>query len=39
VLLRDNDYVLMKRQQAEAAGATLVEQAGRPSHFVAQPNS
>jgi len=39
VLLRDNDYVLMKRQQAEALGATLVEQAGRPSHFVAQPNS
>jgi pyoverdine/dityrosine biosynthesis protein Dit1/AcrR family transcriptional regulator len=39
VLLRDNDYVLMKRQQAEELGATLVEQAGRPSHFVAQPNS
>jgi pyoverdine/dityrosine biosynthesis protein Dit1/AcrR family transcriptional regulator len=39
VLLRDNDYVLMKRQQAEEAGATLVEQDGRPSHFVAQPNS
>jgi pyoverdine/dityrosine biosynthesis protein Dit1 len=39
VLLRANDYVLMKRQQAEALGATLVAQSGRPSHFVAQPNS
>ncbi len=39
VLLRENDYVLLKRQQAEAAGATLVEQAGRPSHFVAKPDS
>jgi pyoverdine/dityrosine biosynthesis protein Dit1/AcrR family transcriptional regulator len=39
VLLRENDYVLLKRQQAEELGALLVEQAGRPSHFVAQPNS
>jgi pyoverdine/dityrosine biosynthesis protein Dit1/AcrR family transcriptional regulator len=39
VLLRENDYVLLKRQQAEEAGATLVEQDGRPSHFVARPNS
>jgi pyoverdine/dityrosine biosynthesis protein Dit1/AcrR family transcriptional regulator len=39
VLLRDNDYVLMKRQQAEALGAILVEKDGRPSHFVAKPDS
>jgi len=39
VLLRDNDYVLMKRYQAEELGAKLVEKNGRPSHFVAGPNS
>jgi len=39
VLLRDNDYVLMKRYQAEELGAELVEKNGRPSHFVAGPNS
>lgn len=38
VLLRDNDYVLMKRHQAEELGAELVEKNGRPSHFVARPN-
>jgi pyoverdine/dityrosine biosynthesis protein Dit1/AcrR family transcriptional regulator len=39
VVLRDNDYVLMKRYQAEELGAELVEKDGRPSHFVAGPNS
>ena len=39
VLLRANDYLLMKRYQAEELGAELVEQHGRPSHFVARPNS
>jgi pyoverdine/dityrosine biosynthesis protein Dit1/AcrR family transcriptional regulator len=39
VLLRDNDYLLMKRQQAEELGAELVEVDGRPSHFVVGPNS
>ncbi|MBF9238058.1 L-tyrosine/L-tryptophan isonitrile synthase family protein [Hymenobacter sp. BT683] len=39
VVLRDNDYVLMKRHQAEELGAELVEKDGRPSHFVAGPNS
>ena len=39
VLLRDNDYLLMKRQQAEELGAELVMQDGRPSHFVLGPNS
>ena len=39
VLLRANDYVLLKRYQAEEAGAVLVEQNGQPSHFVAGPNS
>lgn len=39
VLLRDNDYLLMKREQAEEMGAKLVEKDGRPSHFVAGPNS
>ena len=39
VLLRDNDYVLMKRYQAEELGAELVEKDGRPSHFVAGPNA
>jgi pyoverdine/dityrosine biosynthesis protein Dit1/AcrR family transcriptional regulator len=39
VLLRADDYLLMKRQQAEEAGAELVMQNGRPSHFVARPNS
>lgn len=39
VLLRANDYVLLKRHQAEELGAELVEQDGRPSHFVAGPNS
>jgi pyoverdine/dityrosine biosynthesis protein Dit1/AcrR family transcriptional regulator len=39
VLLRDNDYLLMKRQQAEELGAELVDQDGRPSHFVLGPNS
>jgi pyoverdine/dityrosine biosynthesis protein Dit1/AcrR family transcriptional regulator len=39
VLLRDNDYLLMKRQQAEEMGAELVEKDGRPSHFVMRPNS
>jgi len=39
VLLRDNDYVLLKRYQAEETGAVLVEQDGRPSHFVGGPNS
>lgn len=39
VVLRADDYVLMKRQQAEEMGAELVEQDGRPSHFVADPNS
>ncbi|WP_171025596.1 L-tyrosine/L-tryptophan isonitrile synthase family protein [Hymenobacter jeollabukensis] len=39
VLLRPNDYLLMKRQQAEALGATLVAQDGRPSHFVTRPES
>ena len=38
VLLRDNDYVLMKRQQAQALNAELMEVDGRPSHFVARPN-
>jgi pyoverdine/dityrosine biosynthesis protein Dit1 len=39
VLLRANDYVLMKRYQAEELGATLVEKDGQPSHFVAEPNT
>ncbi|MBC6611443.1 L-tyrosine/L-tryptophan isonitrile synthase family protein [Hymenobacter sp. BT507] len=39
VLLRDNDYVLMKRYQAEESGAQLVAKDGHPSHFVASPNS
>lgn len=39
VVLRDNDYVLMKRSQAEDVGAELVLKDGRPSHFVAGPNS
>lgn len=39
VLLRANDYVLMKRYQAEELGATLVEKNGQPSHFVAGPNT
>ncbi|SDY96650.1 L-tyrosine/L-tryptophan isonitrile synthase family protein [Hymenobacter psychrophilus] len=39
VLLRDNDYVLVKRHQAEEAGAVLVEKHGQPSHFMAGPNS
>jgi pyoverdine/dityrosine biosynthesis protein Dit1/AcrR family transcriptional regulator len=39
VLLRANDYVLMKRYQAEELGATLVEKDGQPSHFVAGPNT
>jgi pyoverdine/dityrosine biosynthesis protein Dit1 len=39
VVLRANDYVLMKRQQAEALGAELIVQNGQPSHFVAPPNS
>ena len=39
VLLRANDYVLLKRYQAEETGATLVEKDGRPSHFVAGPNA
>ncbi|GAB3638678.1 hypothetical protein GCM10027422_42680 [Hymenobacter arcticus] len=39
VLLRANDYVLMKRHQAEELGAQLIEKDGRPSHFVAGPNS
>jgi pyoverdine/dityrosine biosynthesis protein Dit1/AcrR family transcriptional regulator len=39
VLLRADDYVLLKRQQAEELGAELVEQNGRPNHFVARPNS
>jgi pyoverdine/dityrosine biosynthesis protein Dit1/AcrR family transcriptional regulator len=39
VLLRANDYVLMKRYQAEELGATLVEKDGQPSHFVARPNT
>jgi pyoverdine/dityrosine biosynthesis protein Dit1/AcrR family transcriptional regulator len=39
VLLRDNDYVLLKRYQAEELGATLVEKDGQPSHFVAGPNA
>jgi pyoverdine/dityrosine biosynthesis protein Dit1/AcrR family transcriptional regulator len=39
VLLRANDYVLLKRYQAEELGATLVEKDGRPSHFVAGPNA
>jgi len=39
VLLRDNDYVLLKRYQAEELGAELVEKDGRPSHFVAGPNT
>lgn len=39
VVLRNNDYVLMKRYQAEELGAELVEKNGRPSHFVASPNS
>ncbi|GGF28488.1 L-tyrosine/L-tryptophan isonitrile synthase family protein [Hymenobacter cavernae] len=39
VLLRDQDYVLVKRYQAEELGAHLVEKDGRPSHYVAQPNS
>lgn len=39
VLLGPNDYLLMKRQQAEALGAELVERGGRPSHFVERPNS
>lgn len=39
VVLRDNDYVLMKRYEAEALGAELVEKDGRPSHFVVSPNS
>ncbi len=39
VLLRANDYVLLKRYQAEELGAELVEKDGRPSHFVAGPNS
>lgn len=39
VLLRGNDYVLLKRYQAEETGAVLVEKDGRPSHFVAGPNS
>ncbi|AHJ95554.1 L-tyrosine/L-tryptophan isonitrile synthase family protein [Hymenobacter swuensis] len=39
VLLRDNEYVLLKRRQAEAAGAELVEKDGRPSHFVARPET
>ena len=39
VLLRADDYVLMKRQQAEELGAVMVEVDGRPSHFVLGPNS
>jgi pyoverdine/dityrosine biosynthesis protein Dit1/AcrR family transcriptional regulator len=39
VLLRANDYVLLKRYQAEESGAMLVEKDGRPSHFVAGPNA
>ena len=39
VLLRANDYVLLKRHQAEETGAVLVEKDGRPSHFVTGPNS
>ncbi|MFD2786141.1 isocyanide synthase family protein [Hymenobacter rubripertinctus] len=39
VLLRDNDYVLLKRYQAEELGAELVEKNGRPSHFVLGPDS
>jgi hypothetical protein len=39
VVLRANDYLLMKRQQAEEMGAGLVELDGHPSHFVAGPNS
>ena len=39
VLLRANDYVLLKRYQAEELGATLVEKNGQPSHFVAGPNT
>ena len=39
VLLRENDYVLLKRHQAEELGAELVEKDGRPSHFVERPNS
>ncbi|WP_262895326.1 L-tyrosine/L-tryptophan isonitrile synthase family protein [Hymenobacter lapidiphilus] len=39
VLLRDNDYVLVKRHQAEESGAVLVEKHGQPSHYVAGPNS
>jgi pyoverdine/dityrosine biosynthesis protein Dit1 len=39
VLLRANDYVLLKRYQAEELGAVLVEKDGRPSHFVAGPNA
>jgi pyoverdine/dityrosine biosynthesis protein Dit1/AcrR family transcriptional regulator len=39
VLLRANDYVLLKRYQAEELGATLVEKDGQPSHFMAGPNA
>ena len=39
VLLRANDYVLLKRYQAEELGAEVVEKDGRPSHFVAGPNA
>jgi pyoverdine/dityrosine biosynthesis protein Dit1/AcrR family transcriptional regulator len=39
VLLRANDYVLLKRYQAEELGATLVEKDDQPSHFVAGPNA
>jgi pyoverdine/dityrosine biosynthesis protein Dit1 len=39
VLLRANDYVLLKRYQAEELGAMMVEKNGQPSHFVAGPNT
>jgi pyoverdine/dityrosine biosynthesis protein Dit1/AcrR family transcriptional regulator len=39
VLLRANDYVLLKRYQAEELGAALIEKNGQPSHFVAGPNA
>lgn len=35
ILLEDDEFTLLKRKQAEDAGAKLVESRGRPSHFEA----
>lgn len=36
ILLEDDEFLLLKRVQAEESGAVLVESEGRPSHFVAR---